>query len=110
MAWSTKKPTIEGYYWVKAKGQLSGQEYIHPVKVYRSSRLKPVPDSVFSDGDNFSIKHDLFMEWWDEQIVLPEKDALSAFILKNWDRDKTRNFAKGLLGDECLNKFHCPRI
>ena len=72
MAWSKKPPIEEGYYWVKAKGALSGKEYIHPVRVYKSNRDLKVPNTIFSDGDNFHIKDcDMFSEWWDEPIKMP---------------------------------------
>lgn len=47
--WSKQKPTTDGYYWVKARGQLTGRVYIHPVKVSNDGK------TVFSDGGNFSI-------------------------------------------------------
>ena len=110
MAWSREKPKIEGYYWVKAEGGLTGKEYIHPVKVYHSNRDKDFPDTVFSDGTNFNINHDLFKEWWDQQIIIQtEEEYFTAIILRNWNREKIIRFAKHLLGDECQNRFHCPK-
>lgn len=111
MAWTKEKPKIEGYYWVKAAGVLTGQEYIHPVRVYRSNRHLEFPNRVFSDGDNFSISHDLFKEWWDQQIIIQtEEEFFKTFILNNWNRERIRKFAKRLLGDECQNNFHCPKF
>lgn len=111
MAWTKEVPKIEGYYWVKAQGELTGNEYIHPVHVYRTNRGIKYPNTVFSDGGNFNIKHDLFKEWWDQPITMQEhnEEYFQAFILNNWSREKTINFAKHLLGDECQNNFHCPK-
>lgn len=110
MAWTKEIPKIEGYYWVKAAGDLTGKDYIHPVRVYRSNRNIQFPNTVFSDGGNFSIKHSLFKEWWDQQIIIQtEEEYFRTFILRNWSREKIIKFAKHLLGDECQNKFHCPK-
>jgi hypothetical protein len=72
MAWGKKPPKKEGYYWVKANGIFSGKEYIHPVRVYKSNNNLEVPNTIFSDGENFSIKNcDMFSEWWDKPIEMP---------------------------------------
>ena len=111
MAWTKEKPKVEGFYWLKAAGELSGKEYIHPVHVYKLNKEQEYPETVFSDGTNFSINHDLFLEWWDQPITLHENDEeyFRAVILNKWSREKTIKFAKHLLGDECQNKFHCPK-
>jgi SUMO ligase MMS21 Smc5/6 complex component len=55
---------------VNARGQLTGKEYIHPVKVYSSKRNDKV-DTIFSDGENFSINCDMFVKWYSEPIMEP---------------------------------------
>jgi hypothetical protein len=70
--WTKEKPTKEGYYWVCSKGQLSDKEYTHPVHVY-SSKKNGIIDIVFSDGENFNIKSDMFIQWFSEQILMPAK-------------------------------------
>jgi hypothetical protein len=98
MAWTKEKPKIGGYYWVKAAGDLTGKEYIHPVHVYRSNRHLEFPNMVFSDGENFNINHSLFKEWWDQQITTQtEEEYFRTFILNNWNRERIINFAKYLL-------------
>lgn len=69
--WTKEVPKEVGYYWVKAKGDLSDREYIHPVHLYKSNKDQAVPDRVFSDGENFSTSHSLF-EWWPVRIKEPE--------------------------------------
>lgn len=64
--WVKDAPKKDGWYWVHARGQLSGNKYVHPVRVYRNG------EAVFSDGDNFSSKNDMFVEWWNEEIKEPE--------------------------------------
>lgn len=69
--WSKEKPTKEGYYWVEARGALTGKSYVHPVHVYCSKKNGPV-DTIFSDGENFSINtSDMFVQWWSEEIAMP---------------------------------------
>lgn len=68
--WTKKHPKEEGYYWVKAQGPLSGNTYVHPVHVY-SSKNNNIVDTVFSDGENFNIDSDMFIEWYSESIVMP---------------------------------------
>lgn len=68
--WSTEKPQKEGYYWVIAKGILSGRDYVHPVRVYCSKKGGAV-DTVFSDGENFSIDSDMFNMWYSKEIYQP---------------------------------------
>jgi hypothetical protein len=56
------KTTVEeGYYWVETRGVLTGKSYIHPVRVY-SSKVGGTVDTVFSDGENFSINSDMFVD------------------------------------------------
>ena len=71
MSWSKNIPKIEGYYWVKAKGQLTGKDYVHPVHLYKSNGQFKEPNTVFSDGENFSVNNDMFIEWYSEQIAMP---------------------------------------
>lgn len=71
MGWSKFQPTKEGTYWVMARAVMSGNKYIHPVKVYASKKGGKV-DSVFSDGENFSIDSDMFVLWYEEEIKEPE--------------------------------------
>lgn len=68
--WTNEKPQKEGYYWVQTKGILSGKDYIHPVRAYCSKKDGAV-DTVFSDGENFSIESDMFIRWWSEEITRP---------------------------------------
>lgn len=72
MGWSKNKPTKEGTYWVMANTLLSRNKYIHPVKVYDSNQ-DGIVDTVFSDGENFSIDSDMFVLWFDEEIKEPER-------------------------------------
>jgi hypothetical protein len=72
MAWIEATPTQEGYYWVKAAGVLTGKFNKHVVHVYSSDHYEEKPDTVFWDGENFSIDSYLFKKWWDEPIEVPE--------------------------------------
>ena len=70
--WTRNPPKKEGYYWVKAAGQLTGKEYIHPVHVYEG--VKGSGEwRIFSDGENFGEKCGLFKEWWNEEIPMPQR-------------------------------------
>jgi hypothetical protein len=70
--WNKNPPIKEGYYWVCSKGQLSDKEYTHPVHVY-SSKKNGIIDTVFSDGENFSLKSDRFILWYSKEIAMPPK-------------------------------------
>jgi hypothetical protein len=72
--WIKNLPREEGYYWVKAQGILSGQEFNRPVHVYKSTKELNFPDRVFFDGSNFPIGYDKFIEWWDEMIMEPGEE------------------------------------
>jgi len=65
MAWINEPPTKDGYWWVRSRGVLNGEDYVHPVKVYNDC------STVFSDGENFTIDCDLFLQWWDREIPTP---------------------------------------
>ena len=45
-------------------------DYVHPVLIY-SLKRDGIVDTVFSDGKNFSINSDMFVEWYSEQIAMP---------------------------------------
>jgi hypothetical protein len=68
--WTKEKPKEEGYYWVQSVGVLSGKDYVRPVHVYSSKRGGKI-DTVFSDGENFSLDSDMFVQWYSEQIPMP---------------------------------------
>lgn len=70
MKWTKTKPKVEGWYWVKAVGALSGNVYETMVKVYNSKPVKKdEPNRVFWDGSNYSINdNDSFVEWGSEPI------------------------------------------
>jgi hypothetical protein len=70
--WNKNLPTKEGYYWVEERGCLTGKSYVHPVRIY-SSKVGGTVDTVFSDGENFSINSDMFINWFSEQIAMPAK-------------------------------------
>jgi hypothetical protein len=68
--WTKNPPTKEGYYWVESRAILSDKSYVHPVHVY-SSKKNGAVDTVFSDGENFSIKSGMFIQWYPEEIAMP---------------------------------------
>jgi len=68
--WTKEKPKKEGYYWVQSIGVLFKKEYTHPVRVYCSKKGGKI-DTVFSDGENFSIDSDMFIQWYSEEIAMP---------------------------------------
>lgn len=72
-SWLKQHPKVEGFYWVRAQGQLTVKDYVHPVRVY-SSKKNSIVDTIFSDGENFSIDSDMFVEWYPEQIAMPAKE------------------------------------
>ena len=65
MKWTNKKPTIDGFYFVKCVGQLSGNKFTTVVKVYNDC------SSVFFDGENYTLNDDAFLEWSDVPIDPP---------------------------------------
>jgi hypothetical protein len=65
MNYTKKKPTVDGHYWVKARGILSGNVKEFVVHVYRNC------ETVFWDGENCSIKNENFLEWSDRPILHP---------------------------------------
>ena len=71
MAWKKSIPAEEGYYWVKAAGELTGKIFKHVVHTYSSCPHQDQPDTVFWDGENFDIKSSSFKEWWDVPIEEP---------------------------------------
>ena len=75
--WTKEVPKKEGYYWVQSVGSLLGKDYIHPVHVYSSKKDGEV-DTVFSDGENFSINSDMFVQWYSEQIPMPDCKNLTS--------------------------------
>jgi hypothetical protein len=50
-------PILPGFYWVKCRGILSGNEYIQVAKVYQTKKDGPI-DCVFLEGGNFEIRED----------------------------------------------------
>ncbi len=71
MAWKKSPPTEEGYYWVKAAGDLTGTIRKHIVHVYCSDPSSNKVTTVFWDGENLNIKSHNFKEWWDTPINIP---------------------------------------
>jgi len=67
--WSMKKPTEDGYYWMRSPGQLSGRPYVRPVHLYSSNKESP-QNTVFSDGENIEANREEY-EWWTEKIIKP---------------------------------------
>lgn len=59
--WTTAKPNVEGFYWCKCRGQLSGKIHTTVVAVYRPNATDGL--RVFWDGENFSINDDCFTAW-----------------------------------------------
>ncbi|MBE3085603.1 MAG: hypothetical protein IMZ64_05225 [Bacteroidetes bacterium] len=74
--WSKNHPTKEGYYWVESRGVLTDKSYVHPVRVY-SSKKNGILDTVFSDGENFSVKLDRFLQWYTKEIAMPAMVEMS---------------------------------
>ncbi len=73
MTWTKTLPTQEGFYWVKAVGELSGRQYTTVVKVYDSvppayRHMRKPELRVFCDGENFNLTSDSFTEWGSEPI------------------------------------------
>jgi hypothetical protein len=68
MYWTNKKPTTDGFYWVKQTGELTGKIFSHIVHVYNKAT------TVYSDGENFSIDTDIFLKWSDEPIEEPKPE------------------------------------
>jgi hypothetical protein len=57
MKYTTDRPLVEGFYWAKCSRSLSGGEYETIVRVYSClGKTSPIaPDSVFWDGEVFSV-------------------------------------------------------
>ncbi len=70
MKWTKNKPTKKGYYWVRSKTLISGKIKDFIVHVY-SSTPKGTPDTVFWDGENFSLDDETFLKWSDEPVEKP---------------------------------------
>jgi hypothetical protein len=69
MKWTTTKPTVEGYYWVRAQGDFNGVTTT-VVKVYASRKHSHV-DYVYWADENFSINSERFQHWSDQPIPEP---------------------------------------
>jgi hypothetical protein len=67
--WTRTKPNVDGYYWVRSPGHLTGKPYIRPCHLYSSTSNSP-QSSLFSDGDNFSADSSEY-EWWSDKIKEP---------------------------------------
>jgi hypothetical protein len=65
--WCKKRPTKAGYYWVKVRGELSGEVYTHIVKVC----VTKTHAWVFYDGENYDISEDRFVKWSTQPIEPP---------------------------------------
>ena len=65
MYWTLNRPTVDGFYFAKCRGQLTGNTCIKFVKVYGDAK------TVFYDGENFNITDDCFLEWGDRPIAHP---------------------------------------
>jgi hypothetical protein len=63
LRYSKDRPTVPGFYFVMARGVLSGRVCQTVVKVYKSKEDLEFPDMVFWDGDNLSIGYDGFNEF-----------------------------------------------
>lgn len=75
MTWTTRHPTKEGWYWVRAHTELSNEIktfIVHAYKMYKSSNE---PDTVFWDGVNAPVTSDRFTEWGSEPIPEPGTEA-----------------------------------
>lgn len=48
--WSPYFPILEGFYWVKCVGILSGKEYIQVAKIYKMNAKSLC---MFLEGDNY---------------------------------------------------------
>ena len=55
--YTTCTPNVDGFYWVKTKGALSGRSFETIVKVYNQCTI------VFYDGENFSVNDPRFEQW-----------------------------------------------
>ena len=64
-AYTTKQPTIDGFYWCKCRGRLSGVVYETVVRVSNNGK------NVFWDGDNFNMNNHDFLEWSNNPIPKP---------------------------------------
>ena len=84
--WKKEPPKKSGYYWVKQQGALSDKIFVHPVHIYnmKNEDIHKPSTTVFSDGENFSIKNERFLEWWNEEIPMPAipRPDLPVFKLK----------------------------
>jgi hypothetical protein len=63
LRYSKDKPTVPGFYFVMACGDLSGNVHQTVVRIYKSQKDLKSPDRVFWDGDGFSIDNDCFGEF-----------------------------------------------
>jgi hypothetical protein len=63
LKYSKERPQIPGFYFVKARGDLSGKIYQTVVHVYKSQATLEHPDRVSWDGDNYWISDDCFIEF-----------------------------------------------
>ena len=70
--WTTSRPLVEGWYWCRCRGTLSGAIYTTMVKAYRSDTKLGPPTTAFWDGDNLSISSDCFTAWSDTPIPEPK--------------------------------------
>lgn len=71
MHWTTNSPTKEGFYWCKCYSILKNSTYITVVKAYSSNTKTKKVDTVFWDGENFTLNKDDFREWSSEPIEMP---------------------------------------
>ena len=72
LTWVMQRPLIEGHYWCRCAGQLSGRLYTTVVRAYASKPGGPV-DTIFWDGENFPLLQDSFHLWSDRPIPLPQE-------------------------------------
>jgi len=98
--WTKEVPKKEGYYWVQSVGALSGKNYTHPVHVYCSKKDGKV-DTVFSDGENFSIDSDMYVQWYSEEIAMPAIVERKLMENKMFLTDR----ADGVKGHFCITRY-----
>ena len=74
------RPQVPGYYWVRHRTP-SGRVRTTVGHVYRMAHDdKARPDAVFLDGENFSVRDEIFLGWagpiaepsWDQPLVAEE--------------------------------------